>query len=66
VNAADDMDRIMRSLMALMGNDKDAAALWMGSHNKHLDGSPAALCLSEEGRLRVMGYLAMVRREGEV
>lgn len=49
--------RIFRSLDALVGSRDEVMRTWLGSHNRGINGVPAALMVSAEGMVRVLDYL---------
>lgn len=52
--------RVYRSLIGVVDSDR-AAAQWMNSHNRHLDGIPADLIQSVTGLFRTLEYLDAMR-----
>jgi hypothetical protein len=53
--------RVFRSLSALVGSDDRKYKLWMGSHNKALNGIPAELIKKPDGLVRTLAYLDGMR-----
>lgn len=53
--------RLYRSLYALMGGDENAMRHWFNAPNKHLHGTPKALCTSVMGLANINLYLDAMR-----
>lgn len=53
--------RLFRSLDPLVGSDASKRAIWLRSHNKALNGSPAALIETPQGLVTTLAYLDGMR-----
>lgn len=53
--------RLFRSLDPLVGSDPQKRRAWLSSHNKALNGKPAALINSPQGLVMTLAYLDGMR-----
>lgn len=53
--------RVYRSLDALVGGDAPARRAWLRSHNRALNGTPAALLQTATGLVNTVAYLDSAR-----